>query len=192
MQPVPLDIFLVVKLASQINFAHVNTNHVVDSLGYNHAYLLKPICVLRACKFFFLLKILTRMCHVFLYVGSSDEFFSVEIHPVRILLREQDIYEWENWLVRSLQLSLKEGPRSANIMESPCIAVSVKVLTTTRRATTNTHYRTNELLWKKMIQQSFRYNLCVMCIVTSFPWLIESLCMVEPNANDREPFKWSE
>ena len=53
MQPVPLDIFLVVKLASQINFAHVNTNHVVDSLGYNHAYLLKPICVLRACKFFF-------------------------------------------------------------------------------------------------------------------------------------------
>ena len=93
MQPVPLDIFLVVKLASQINFAHVNTNHVVDSLGYNHAYLLKPICVLRACKFFFLLKILTRMCHVFLYVGSSDEFFSVEIHPVRILLREQDIYE---------------------------------------------------------------------------------------------------
>ena len=81
------------KLASQINFAHVNTKHVVDSLGYNHADLLKPICVLRACKLFFLLKILTHMCHVFLYVGSSDEFFSVEIHPVRILLREQDIYE---------------------------------------------------------------------------------------------------
>ena len=69
---------------------------------------------------------------------------------------------------RRNQLSLKEGPRSAN-MESPCIAVSVMVLTTTTRATTNTHYRTKELLWKKMIQQSFRYNLCAMCIVTSFP-----------------------
>ena len=43
------------KLARQINFAHVNTKHVVDSLGYNHADLLKTICVLRACncKFFF-------------------------------------------------------------------------------------------------------------------------------------------
>ena len=52
MQPVPLDIFLVVKLASQINFAHVNSKHVVDSLGYNHADLLKPVCVLRVCKLF--------------------------------------------------------------------------------------------------------------------------------------------
>ena len=65
------------KLASQINFAHVNTKHVVDSLGYNHADLLKPICVLRACKPYFLLKILTHMCHVFLYVGLFDKFFSV-------------------------------------------------------------------------------------------------------------------
>ena len=40
------------KLASQINFAHVNSKHVVDSLGYNHADLLKPICVLRVCKLF--------------------------------------------------------------------------------------------------------------------------------------------
>ena len=32
------------KLARQINFAHVNTKHVVDSLGYNHADLLKTMC----------------------------------------------------------------------------------------------------------------------------------------------------
>ena len=80
------------KLASQINFAHVNSKHVVDSLGYNHADLLKPICVLRACKLYFLLKILTHMCHLFLYVGSSDEFFSaVQEDVVRKGLREMMI-----------------------------------------------------------------------------------------------------
>ena len=83
------------KLARQINFAHVNTKHVVDSLGYNHADLLKTICVLRACNcklFFSLLKILTHMCHVFLYVGSSDEFFiAVQEDVVRKGLREMMI-----------------------------------------------------------------------------------------------------
>ena len=63
------------KLESQINFAHVNSKHVADSLGYNHADLLKPICVLRVCKLFLIF--LTHMCHVFLYVGLFDKFFSV-------------------------------------------------------------------------------------------------------------------